>query len=89
MGRPVAYYFKRVDDKIYDVHAMGNPFLPNINIPVSLGKTQVNFTGAIKELVKPIEGLDYITGLTKPQIRKLAEVEVIQLGLFDQVNLVE
>ncbi|WP_430015974.1 IS1634 family transposase [Microcystis aeruginosa] len=43
----------------------------------------------IKELVKPIEGLDYITGLTKPQIRKLAEVEVIQLGLFDQVNLVE
>jgi len=43
----------------------------------------------IKELVKPIEGLDYITGLTKPQIQKLAEVEVIQLGLFDQVNLVE
>ncbi|MFN6247017.1 IS1634 family transposase [Microcystis sp.] len=43
----------------------------------------------INELVKPIEGLDYITGLTKPQIRKLAEVEVIQLGLFDQVNLVE
>jgi len=30
-----------------------------------------------------------ITGLTKPQIRKLAEVEVIQLGLFAQVNLVE
>ncbi|MFN7214692.1 IS1634 family transposase [Microcystis sp.] len=43
----------------------------------------------IKELVKPIEGLDYITGLSKTQIRKLAEVEVIQLGLFDQVNLVE
>ncbi|WP_375329664.1 hypothetical protein [Microcystis sp. BLCC-F210] len=27
--------------------------------------------------------------LTKPQIRKLTEVEVIQLGLFDQVNLME
>jgi dolichyl-phosphate-mannose--protein O-mannosyl transferase len=27
MGRPVAYYFKRVGDKIYDVHAMGNPLL--------------------------------------------------------------
>ncbi len=27
--------------------------------------------------------------MTKPQIRKLAEVEVIQLGLFDEVNLVE
>jgi transposase len=43
----------------------------------------------IKELVKPREGLDYITGLTKPQIRKLAEVKAIQLGLFDEVNLVE
>ena len=43
----------------------------------------------INELVKPIEGLDYISGLTKPQIRKLAEVEAIQLGLFDELNLVE
>ena len=43
----------------------------------------------INELVKPVEGLDYISGLTKPQIRKLAEVEVIQLGLFDDNNLVE
>ncbi len=33
------------------------------------------------------EAKQKITGLTKPQIRKLAEVEVIQLGLFDQVNL--
>jgi transposase len=43
----------------------------------------------IKELVKPVEGLDYISGLTKATIRKLAEVEAIQLGLFDEVNLVE
>ena len=43
----------------------------------------------INELVKPVEGLDYISGLTKPQIRKLAEVEAIQLGLFDELNLVE
>merc|ERR1712054_428061 len=28
----------------------------------------------IKELVKPVEGLDYISGLTKASIRKLAEV---------------
>ncbi|MCZ8163637.1 MAG: hypothetical protein O9275_23590, partial [Microcystis sp. LE19-196.1B] len=28
-----------------------NPFLPKINIPVSLGKTQVNFTGAINNLL--------------------------------------
>lgn len=43
----------------------------------------------INELVKPVDGLDYITGLTKLQIRHLAEVKVIQLGLFDEVNLVE
>ena len=43
----------------------------------------------INELVKPVEGLDYISGLTKPQIRKLAELEVIQLGLFDELNLGE
>ncbi len=43
----------------------------------------------INELIKPVEGLDYISNLTKPQIRKLAEVEVIQLGLFDELNIVE
>jgi transposase len=43
----------------------------------------------INELVKSREGLDYISGLTKPQIRKLAEVETIQLGLFDELNLIE
>ncbi len=43
----------------------------------------------INELVKPVEGLDFISGLTKPQIRKLAEVDIIQLGLFDELNIVE
>jgi transposase len=43
----------------------------------------------INELVKSVEGLDYITGLTKGQIKHLAEVKAIQLGLFDEVNLVE
>jgi transposase len=43
----------------------------------------------INQLLKPQKGLDYISGLTKPQIRKLAEVEAIQLGLFDELNLVE
>ena len=33
--------------------------------------------------------LDWVTALTAPQIKKLAELEVIQLGLFDQKNLVE
>ncbi|MDJ0577693.1 MAG: IS1634 family transposase [Xenococcaceae cyanobacterium MO_234.B1] len=43
----------------------------------------------ISELVKPVAGLDYISGLTKTSIRKLAEVSAIQLGLFDELNLVE
>ena len=43
----------------------------------------------INELVKPVEGLDYISGLTKASIRKSAEVEAIQLGLFDELNLVD
>lgn len=33
--------------------------------------------------------MDYSLTLTKPQIRKLAEVENIQLGLFDETNIVE
>lgn len=43
----------------------------------------------INELVKPVQGLDFISGLTKVSIKKLAEVEAIQLGLFDEFNLVE
>ncbi|NEO80724.1 IS1634 family transposase [Moorena sp. SIO4G3] len=35
------------------------------------------------------EGLDWVTALRGTQIRKLAEQEVVQLGLFDQTNLVE
>lgn len=43
----------------------------------------------INELVKTDSDLDYITGLTKPQIRKLAEVKAIQLGLFDEYNIAQ
>ena len=43
----------------------------------------------INELIKKKENLDWITALTKPQIRKLAEEEGIQLGIFDEKNLVE
>ncbi|NEO23864.1 MULTISPECIES: hypothetical protein [unclassified Moorena] len=35
------------------------------------------------------EDLDWITALTAHQIKLLAEQEVIQLGLFDEQNLVE
>jgi transposase len=43
----------------------------------------------INEELKKQEGLDWITALTAVQIRKLAQEEVIQLGLFDERNLVE
>ena len=46
-------------------------------------------TTRINEEFKNQEGLDWITALTSVQIRKLASEKVIQLGLFDERNLVE
>ena len=43
----------------------------------------------IREELKETEGLDWITALTKTQIQKLAEQDTIQLGLFDERDLVE
>ncbi len=43
----------------------------------------------ILDNLKAREGLEWITALTKSQIRKLAEVDSIQLGLFDEKNVVE
>ncbi len=43
----------------------------------------------INQELSSTEGIDWITALTGTQIRKLAEQEVIQLGLFDEINLVE
>ena len=43
----------------------------------------------ILDQLKAQEGLDWITALTKNQIRKLAEVEHIQLGLFDEQDVIE
>ncbi len=43
----------------------------------------------IREDLKQTEGLDWITALTKTQIQKLAEQKTIQLGLFDERDLVE
>jgi hypothetical protein len=47
-------------------------------------------TGArIREDLDPVEGLDYVTALRKPTIQKLLDRGDIQLGLFDQMSLVE
>ena len=43
----------------------------------------------INELIKKRKNIDWITALTKVQVRQLAEQEGIQLGIFDQRNLVE
>lgn len=43
----------------------------------------------LRDELKAKEGLDWITALTKSQIRKLAEVDQIQLGLFDEQNVIE
>ncbi|PPT07403.1 Mobile element protein [Geitlerinema sp. FC II] len=43
----------------------------------------------IKGELSALEDLDWITALRAPQIQKLAKQEVIQLGLFDEQNLVE
>ncbi len=47
--------------------------------------TNVNILNELKAK----EGLDWITALTKSQIRLLAEVDQIQLGLFDEQDVIE
>lgn len=43
----------------------------------------------IREELRPVEGLEWITALRAPQIRKLAEQGVLQLSLFDEQDLAE
>ena len=43
----------------------------------------------INELIKKKENIDWITALTKPQVKKIAEKEGVQLGIFDERNLRE
>lgn len=43
----------------------------------------------IRENLREVEGLDWISGLTSPQIRALVEQDDLQLSVFDQQDLVE
>jgi transposase len=43
----------------------------------------------IREELRPVEGLDWITALRAPAIRRLAEEGVLQLSLFDQQDLAQ
>ena len=43
----------------------------------------------IREELRPVEGLDWITSLRAPQVRKLVEDGALQLSLFDERDLGE
>ena len=43
----------------------------------------------IRDEIKPIEGLDWITALRAPAIRPLVEAGKIQLSFFDERDLAE
>jgi transposase len=43
----------------------------------------------IREELRPVEGLDWITALRAPAIRKLADEGALQLSLFDERDLAE
>ena len=43
----------------------------------------------IRDEIKPIEGLDWITALRAPTIRQLVEAGKIQVSFFDERDLAE
>lgn len=61
----------------------------NINKIVWISDRGILTDKNINELIKKKENIDWITALTKPQVRQLAEKEGRQLGIFDERNLVE
>jgi transposase len=60
-----------------------------LNRVVWVGDRGMITSSRINQELSSTKGLDWITALTGTQIRQLAEQEVIQLGLFDERNLVE
>jgi transposase len=56
---------------------------------VFVGDRGMITTKRIKEELRKIEGLDWISALRSEAIKKLAEEKVIQLSLFDERDLVE
>jgi len=56
---------------------------------VLVGDRGLLTSARIKEELKDIEGLKWITALRAPAIRRLAEQGAVQLSLFDQADLAE
>jgi transposase len=63
----------------------------------SFGLSKVVFVGdrgmiteaRIREELRPVDGLEWVTSLRAPQIRRLAQNGVLQPSLFDEVDLAE
>jgi len=56
---------------------------------VLVGDRGVITEARIREQLRPVEGLGWITALRAPAIRKLAEAGIVQLSLFDERDLAE
>ena len=56
---------------------------------VLVGDRGMITSARIREDLKPQPGIDWITALRAPAIRKLVEAGTLQLGLFDQKDLAE
>jgi hypothetical protein len=61
----------------------------NVKRLVLVGDRGMLTAARIREDLKPAEGIDWITALRAPAIRKLAEAGVLQLSLFDEKDLAE
>lgn len=56
---------------------------------VLVGDRGVITEARIREELKPVEGLDWITALRAPAIRKLAEAGIVEQSLFDERDLAQ
>lgn len=56
---------------------------------VFVGDRGMLTTARINEELRPIEGLDWVSSLRAPQVRKLVESGSLQPSLFDQTDLAE
>src|SRR5213594_5111057 len=56
---------------------------------VLVGDRGVLTSARIREDLKPIEGIDWITALRAPSIQQLVESGSLQMGLFDEKDLAE
>jgi len=60
-----------------------------LNRVVFVGDRGMLTEARLREDVRPVEGLDWITALTAPQVRQLVEMKTLQTSLFDVFDLAE